>query len=120
MMFVKICGITNREDAMAAVDAGARAVGFIFVRQARAMSRPSRLEAVDRRNPSADLESRRLCGRGARKDRADRARNWDSISRNFTAAKLPTGHPRGLRIWKAFRVEGRGHAGARLSRPKPS
>src|SRR3954447_6610859 len=29
-MMVKICGITRREDAMAAVDAGARAIGFVF------------------------------------------------------------------------------------------
>jgi phosphoribosylanthranilate isomerase len=29
-MFVKICGITRAEDARAAIDAGARALGFVF------------------------------------------------------------------------------------------
>jgi len=42
-MLIKICGITNLEDALTAVDAGAGALGFNFWPQSPATSNPLRL-----------------------------------------------------------------------------
>jgi len=50
MTWIKICGITNREDALAAVEAGANAVGFVFYEKS-----PRRVAAAIARAIIADL-----------------------------------------------------------------
>jgi phosphoribosylanthranilate isomerase len=49
MVTIKICGITNMNDASAAVDAGADALGFVFYREsARAVSRKTAAAIIAR------------------------------------------------------------------------
>jgi len=57
-MRVKICGITNYDDAMAACDAGADALGFVFAPEARARNRyiapDAALRIVEKMPPFVD------------------------------------------------------------------
>jgi phosphoribosylanthranilate isomerase len=45
-MFVKVCGITRLEDAVAAVDAGAGAIGFVFWPESPRFVDPYRARAI--------------------------------------------------------------------------
>jgi phosphoribosylanthranilate isomerase len=102
-MFVKICGITNREDAEAAIDAGAQALGFIFYNgspryvEAEAVSSwigliPSGIwkvgvfvdesrEIVEQIGADLDLDIAQLHG-----------------------SETPRHYPRRIRVWKAVRI----------------
>ena len=51
-MMVKICGITNREDALAAVDAGASAIGFNFYRESPRYISPTGAAMIGEKIPA--------------------------------------------------------------------
>jgi phosphoribosylanthranilate isomerase len=98
-MMVKVCGITRREDAEAAVEAGASALGFVFVR-----SSPRYVTAEQ----AAEL------GRGLPILKVGVFQNHTeaSLKETTTVARLDVvqiyggAAPSGARVWKAFRVSG--------------
>jgi phosphoribosylanthranilate isomerase len=52
MTWVKICGITNLEDALAAVDAGADAVGFVFYEKSPRRMEPGAAREIVQQLPA--------------------------------------------------------------------
>jgi phosphoribosylanthranilate isomerase len=103
-MFVKICGITNREDALAAVDAGARGLGFIFV------SASPRHVTVAHLEPWINEIPAEIWKVGVFVDEAPDEIERICVHVGLDIAQLhgcetPDRHPRGIRLWKAFRVK---------------
>jgi phosphoribosylanthranilate isomerase len=98
-MMVKICGITRREDAEAAVEAGASALGFIFVPSSPRRVTPEQAAVLSR-------------GLAAWKVGVFVNETAVSIEAVMRAASLDIAQvyggeaPEGVRVWKAFRVAG--------------
>lgn len=110
-MIVKICGITRREDAEAAAQSGASAIGFIFYKPS-----PRYVTAEKARELAAGLDLWKV-GVFVDESAADiesvmRAAGLD-IAQIYNAA-----HPR-TRIWKAVRCGAGFQAGATASKPSP-
>jgi phosphoribosylanthranilate isomerase len=94
---VKICGITRREDAEAAVEAGASALGFVFYPPSPRCVTPERAAELGAGLPVLKV--------GVFQDEATA-----SIEAIMHAAKLDIAQtyncaaPAGVRVWNAFRI----------------
>jgi phosphoribosylanthranilate isomerase len=101
-MMVKICGITNREDALAAIEGGAAALGFNFYPASPRYITPEEAAEICAGLPAGWKvgvfvdEAPEQVLRIARQAGLDIAQLHGSESRE--------NYPRGIRVWKAIRV----------------
>ena len=98
-MMVKICGITNREDALAAVEAGASALGFNFYRQSPRYISPTGASMIAAKIP-ADVWKVGIFVNETPETIARIA-----LDAGIDIAQLyGTSDARGIRIWRAIRA----------------
>lgn len=103
-MLVKICGITNREDALAAVEFGATALGFIFYpKSPRAASAGALSEWIGEIPPQ-------ILRVGVYVNEAPAVIEANAAKLGLHVAQLhgdesPAQHPAGT-VWRALRVTG--------------
>jgi phosphoribosylanthranilate isomerase len=96
-MMIKVCGITRREDAEAAVNAGASALGFVFY--------PPSPRCVDPGKAAALASGLDVLKVGIFQDEPA-----SSIEATMRAAQLDVAQiygrqiPHGVRFWRAFRM----------------
>ena len=100
---VKICGITNREDALAAVDGGAAALGFNFYPPSPRYIAPDEAAAIAAGLPSGVWKV------GVFVDESPEAVLRTAGQVGLDIAQLhgsepPEQYPQGIRVWKAIRV----------------
>ncbi len=102
-MIVKICGITNREDALAALEGGANAVGFNFYPPSYIS--PAAAAVI------ADVLPDEVWKVGVFVDESPAAIDRTAAEVGLQVAQLhgseqPDQYPAGIPVWKAVRVTG--------------
>lgn len=102
-MFVKICGITNLDDALASIEAGAQALGFIFHAPSPRSITPEQLAPWIAQIPSDIWKVGVFVNEApARVEALVEALGLDVVQ--LHGDEPPAQMPRALRIWKAARV----------------
>ena len=102
-MMVKICGITNREDATVAIEAGAAAIGMIFFSKSPRYITPEQAWEIASAIPRSVLKV------GVFVNETPRAIDRIAATVGLDVAQLhgqesPSRLPKTLRVWKAFHV----------------
>jgi phosphoribosylanthranilate isomerase len=102
-MFVKVCGITNREDAEAAIELGATALGFNFYRKSPRYADPAGLKWLSQL-PSHVWKVGVFVNEDLTLIRSIvETLKLDVIQ--LHGDEQPADCPRDLRVWKAIRVD---------------
>jgi phosphoribosylanthranilate isomerase len=104
-VFVKICGLTNREDALAAVEAGAGAVGFVFYSRSPRCADPEIVKSWIGEIPANVWKVGVFVNESpARIEEIATDLALDVVQ--LHGNEKPNDHPRNTRVWRAFRVNG--------------
>ncbi|HYL36256.1 MAG TPA: phosphoribosylanthranilate isomerase [Bryobacteraceae bacterium] len=99
-MMVKVCGITNREDALAAVEAGVSALGFNFYRESPRYVSPTGAAMIAGKIPAAVWKV------GVFVNETPEAVAKIALEVGLDVAQLHgTSEARGIRIWRALRAD---------------
>ncbi|HLY15855.1 MAG TPA: phosphoribosylanthranilate isomerase [Bryobacteraceae bacterium] len=103
-MMLKICGITNREDALAAIDGGAAALGFNFYAVSPRYIQPEEAAAIIAGLPAAVWKVGVFVDESAERILAI-ARQVGLDVAQLHGNEQPAQYPPGMRVWKAVRVK---------------
>ncbi|HXA68654.1 MAG TPA: phosphoribosylanthranilate isomerase [Bryobacteraceae bacterium] len=98
-MMVKICGITNREDAQVAVEAGASAVGFNFYRESPRYISPTGASLIAAKIPATVWKV------GIFVNETPETIAKIALDAGLDVAQLyGTAEARGIRVWRAIKA----------------
>ena len=100
-MILKICGITNQEDATAAVEGGATAIGFNFYRRSPRYLAPERAAGI-RSAPGVRRVGVFVDEARERVEEIARIAALDVAQ--LHGAETPADYPASLAVWRAVRV----------------
>ena len=104
-MMAKICGITNRDDALAAIGGGAAALGFNFYPASpRYLTERQAAELIAAL--PASVWKVGVFVNEPRERVAEIARQAGLDVVQLHGEETPEEYPAGLRVWKAFRIKG--------------